>query len=360
MTAPRPYTLVAELTYRCPLRCPYCSNPTDHARRADVLDTAAWLSVFEQAETLGVVQVHLTGGEPLVRHDLEPLVERARRLELYTQLVTSGIPLTRARLAGLRARGLDAVQLSMQDADPSAADRMAGRAAFVRKLEVARWTKELGFPLTLNVVLQRENVGRVAEIVALAERLEADRLELANVQYLGWALDNRAALLPTRAALDRARAAAATARARLAGRMEIVFVMPDYWSDRPKPCMDGWARRYVVVSPDGLALPCAAAHTLPGLHFDSVRDRPLADIWSASPAFNAFRGDGWMPSPCRECPQRSADFGGCRCQAFHLTGDAAATDPACALSPFHDVVLAARARADGAAASALRYRGASP
>lgn len=359
--AERPYTLIAELHYACPLRCAYCSNPVDYAQHtgpAQLLPTERWLRVFEEAEALGVVQVHLTGGEPLLHQELDRLVAGARALDLYTNVITGGIPLDRRRLHRLRDCGLDAVQLSFQ-ADRPGADRMAGVEAFESKLAVARWVKEAGLPLTVNVVLHRENIDRVREIVALAERLAADRLELANVQYLGWALLNRRALLPTRDQLARARAAALEAKARLRGAMEVVFVIPDYYADVPRSCMEGWGRRYLVIAPDGLALPCHAARSLPGFVFDNVRDRPLAAIWQESEAFNRFRGDAWMPSPCRTCDSRQLDFGGCRCQAFHLLGDPAATDPACRWSPAHQVVLEARAEAEEAnraGAPALRLR----
>ncbi len=358
----RPYTLIAELTYKCPLRCVYCSNPLDFARHAQELDTQTWRRVFREAEALGVVQVHLTGGEPLVRSDLEPLIEEARALDLYTNLITSGIPLTRERLAGFRQLGLDNVQVSIQDVAAPASDRIAGLSSFDRKLAVAGWVKELGFPLTLNMVLHRDNLDRIDEVVALAESLGADRLELANTQYLGWALLNRAALLPTRAQLDRARNAAAAARERLKGRMEVLFVLPDYYSEFPKACMDGWGRRFVLISPDGLALPCHVAHTLPGIEFDNVRAHPLEEIWRDSAGFNQYRGEEWMPEPCRSCDRRAIDYGGCRCQAFHLTGNAAATDPACSLAPQHRLVEEARERADREAESPveLQYRTASP
>ncbi len=347
MSSPyRPYTLVAELTYRCPLRCVYCSNPLDYARHDRELDTATWLRVLREAEDLGVVQLNLTGGEPLLRDDLEVLIEEARRLDLYTNLITSGIPLTLDRLRAFRARGLDNVQLSLQDVEAETSDRIAGHRSFARKLEVAGWVKSIGLPLTLNVVLHRHNLDRVPEIVARAESLAADRLELANTQYLGWALLNRAALLPTREQLERARTVAGAARDRLRGTMEVLFVVPDYYARFPKSCMDGWGRRFMVISPDGLVLPCHVAHTLPGIGFESVRDRALAGIWNDSPGLNAFRGEDWMPEPCRSCERRKEDFGGCRCQAFHLTGDAAVTDPACSLSPHHAIVEAARAEAD--------------
>ena len=355
----RPYTLVAELTYRCPLRCPYCSNPVDWARRRNELDTATWCRVFREAEDLGVVQLNLTGGEPLLRDDLEQLIEAARQLDLYTNLITSGIPLTRERLEKFRTLGLDNVQISIQDVTAAASNRIAGYESFEQKLEVGRWVKELGMPLTINTVLHRENLDNVDAIVALAERMQADRLELANTQYLGWALLNRRALLPTREQLDRSRAVAAAARQRLRGCMEVLFVTPDYYAEYPKTCMDGWGQRFIVVSPEGLALPCHAAHTIPGLAFENVRDRALSSIWSESPGFNAFRGEGWMPEPCRSCDRRTVDFGGCRCQAYHLTGNAAATDPVCTLAPTHGLIDVARAEvADGGAP--LRYRSAKP
>jgi pyrroloquinoline quinone biosynthesis protein E len=355
--APRPYTLVAELTYRCPLRCAYCSNPLDWAARPATLDTATWVDVFRQAEELGVVHVNLTGGEPLLRADLEALIAGARRLDLYTHLVTSGVPLAAPRIAALRAAGLDSVQLSIQDVDPDAAERIAGRRVPGGKGALARALRDAGLPLTINVVLHRDNIGRVPAFVALAETVGADRLELANVQYLGWALRNRAALLPTAAQIATARDEAARAAARLRGAMDVVFVLPDYHADFPKPCMDGWGRRFVVVTPDGFVLPCHAAHGLPGLRFEKVTDRPLGDVWRDSPAFAAFRGESWMQEPCRSCPHRTRDFGGCRCQAFHLTGDPAATDPACALSPAHAIVEAAR-RAPAAALTLRAAHGA--
>ena len=356
----RPYTLVAELTYRCPLRCVYCSNPVDWARHTDRLETEDWLRIFREAEDLGVVQLNLTGGEPLLRRDLEALVEGARGLDLYTNLITSGIPLTRERLAGLKARGLDNVQVSIQDVTAAASDRIAGLRSFDRKLEIARWVKELGLPLTVNTVLHRENLDRIDEVIGLAESLAADRLELANTQYLGWALVNREALLPTPAQLDRAREVARAARRRLQGRMEVLFVTPDYYADFPKACMDGWGRRFIVVAPDGLVLPCHAAHTLPGLVFDNAKDRSLREIWQGSSAFGAFRGEAWMPEPCRSCDRRAVDFGGCRCQAFHLTGNAAATDPVCPLAPDHELITSARRTALAPALGPLEYRVADP
>jgi pyrroloquinoline quinone biosynthesis protein E len=355
-TAPRPWTLVAELTYRCPLRCPYCSNPLDWAARRDGLSTGDWVRVLEEAEALGVVSLNLTGGEPLLRDDLETIAAAARRLDLYTTLITSGLPLTRERLAGLAKAGIDAVQLSVQDVTEAGCDRIAGTKSFAQKMAVAEWVKALGLPLTLNMVLHRSNIDHVAEAVALAERMGAERLELANTQYLGWALPNRAALMPSPAHVAAAREIAAAARERLRGRIDVLFVLPDYMSDRPRPCMDGWGERFIVVTADGLALPCHAAHSLPGLTWEKVTERSLAKIWRDSPGFNAYRGTGWMREPCRSCDRRTKDHGGCRCQAFSLTGDAAATDPACGLSPDHGLVVAAREAAAAGPAPAFLYR----
>jgi pyrroloquinoline quinone biosynthesis protein E len=375
MDAERPYTLIAELTYACPLRCVYCSNPVDFAKHKERLSAADWGRVFAEADELGVMQLNLTGGEPLVRVDLEEIVAHAARLGLYTNLITSGLPLTRDRLARIRDAGIDSVQLSIQDIEKESSERIAGRESFEHKLEVASWVKELGLPLTLNTVLHRENIANVAGIVALAERFSAERLELANAQYLAWALVNRDRLLPAREELEGARAVAHAARERLKGRMEILFVLPDYYSDRPKACMSGWGQRYIVVSPDGLALPCHLAHTLPGFSAENVLERPLDAIWNDSALFRAFRGEDWMEEPCRSCERRSIDFGGCRCQTFHLTGSVTATDPACALSSQHGLVerardhaeqlvsvdrLAQKRAADGSSdAPALRYREAS-
>jgi len=341
-----PYTLVAELTHRCPLACPYCSNPRELVRGNDEMPTADWVRVVDEAAALGVMQMHLTGGEPLARSDLEAIAQRARWKDLYVNLVTSGVPLDRERLRRL-APNLDHVQLSVQDADPASSDRIAGHSSFDAKMRVAAWVKELGLPLTINVVLHRENLDRVDAIVALAERLGADRLELANVQLVSWALENAQALLPTRSQIDRAREVAHAAKERLRGRMEVILVLPDWHADRPRACMDGWARRFVVVAPDGAVLPCHAARSLP-LAFDSVRGASLGRIWETSEAMRAFRGEAWMPEPCVSCERRSIDYGGCRCQAFALTGDVRATDPACGLAPAHGLVKAARERAEEA------------
>lgn len=356
MTAPRPYNLIAELSYRCPLRCPYCSNPLAYRSVRDGLDAGDWCRVFREAAALGALHVGLTGGEPTTRPDLPEIVAGAAEAGLYTHLVTAGAAPSAAPLAELRAAGLRSVQLSIQDARAAESDAIAGAEAFERKLAYAAEVRALGLPLTLNVVLHRRNLARIPEMVALARRLDAERLELANVQYYGWALRNRAALLPGRAQLERA--VEAVRRARDAGsRPEILFVLPDYFTGRPKPCMDGWGRRAMVVAPDGRVLPCHAAAEIPGLEFWSVRERDLAACWAQAPGMNAYRGRDWMPEPCRSCPERERDLGGCRCQAYQLTGDAGATDPVCSLAPEHGVVLAAREAAEAHDAPDLVHRG---
>jgi pyrroloquinoline quinone biosynthesis protein E len=343
MGAPRPWNLVAELTYRCPLGCPYCSNPLALRDFPDALDAADWGRVFAEAAALGVVHVGLTGGEPSARRDLDEIVRAATRAGLYSHLVTAGIPLGPEGLAALRDVGLCSVQVSIQDASAAPSDALAGAECFERKLAVARTARSLGLPLTLNVVLHRRNLARVRELIALARELGAARLELANTQYLGWALRNREGLLPDREQL--AEAVRAVAEARRAGdRPEILFVLPDYHRDRPKPCMDGWGRRHLVVTPDGRALPCHGAAAIPGLEFWNVRHHGVAACWRDAPGMNAYRGEAWMREPCRSCAERGRDHGGCRCQAFALVGDAAATDPACTLSPLHERVSAWRTR----------------
>lgn len=333
----RPFGLLAELTYRCPLACPYCSNPLNLADYRDELTTAEWQRVVGEAQELGVLQLHLSGGEPLVRHDLVDIVKSASELGLYTNLITSALGLSRRRAEQLKAAGLENVQISIQADEQSVSDRIAGTPSFERKIEAAHLVKELGWPLTLNVVLHRLNIDRVAEILRLAEELEADRIELANTQYYGWGLANRDALLPSRAQLERAEPVVRAARKRLAGRMEVMYILPDYYSQYPKPCMDGWGKRQLTVTPNGDALPCPAAHKLP-LPRASVREDSLARIWTESPLFQRFRGTDWMPEPCRSCDRREITLGGCRCQAFQLTGDAARTDPVCQFSPDHGIV----------------------
>jgi pyrroloquinoline quinone biosynthesis protein E len=328
-----PMAILAELTHRCPLQCPYCSNPLELDRVAGELDTATWLRVLDEAAALGVLQVHFSGGEPLVRRDLATLVARASRAGLYTNLITSAVLLDQERLDALVAAGLDHVQISFQDVDDAEGDRVAGyRNAQRRKREAAARVQAAGLPLTVNAVVHRQNLERLDAIIDAAVGLGARRLEVAHVQYYGWALANRAALLPTRAQLDAATATVDAARERLRGRLVIDYVVPDYHAALPKACMSGWGRRFMNLTPTGKALPCHAAETLPGFDFPSVRTMSVGEIWHDSDAFNRFRGTGWMLEPCRTCERREIDWGGCRCQAFALTGNAAATDPVCHLA----------------------------
>ena len=332
----RPLVLLAELTYRCPLHCPYCSNP---ARYPDgELSTEEWSRVFREAASLGIFHLALSGGEPLLRADLTRLVGEAAQAGLYPNLITSGVGLESYRACALREAGLESVQLSFQSDQAELADKVAGARAHEGKLRAARIIREAGLALSMNVVLHRANISRLGPVIALAEALGAERLELANVQYYGWAHLNRASLLPTREQAVAALKIATAEKERLAGRMEIYYVLPDMYETRPKPCMQGWGRRYMTVNPAGEVLPCPTAGGIPGLRFDSVRERGLAWIWDESESFNRFRGTEWMPLPCRECPQKEIDFGGCRCQAALLTGNAAATDPVCALSPDREIV----------------------
>lgn len=334
----RPYGLLAELTYRCPLHCPYCSNPVQTTAVGE-LDTEQWERVVREAAALGVLQIGFSGGEPLQRKDLEVLVEVAREAGLYTNLITSGLGLTEGRAARLLDAGLDNVQVSFQAAEEELADRIAGvRHGHEQKLRTVDIIKETGMALSLNVVLHRLNIGRLEQIIAFAEKLGATRLELANTQYYGWAYRNRSILIPTRAQVEAASAIALAARKRLTGIMEVLYVLPDYFTDRPKPCMNGWGQRYLTVNPSGFVLPCPTAGEIPGLAFETIRERSLAWIWSESESFNRFRGTEWMPDPCRSCPRKELDFGGCRCQAALLTGDPSNTDPACEFSPYHRLV----------------------
>ena len=355
MSAELPTTLLAELTHRCPLHCPYCSNPIELVRAERELATEDWLRVLDQARALGVLQLGLSGGEPLVRRDLEQIAAHARGLGFYSTLVTSGLGLTRARAEALRRTGLEHVQISIQDVETADAERIAGAASVRQKLAAAAVVRELGFAFSLNVVLHRANIDHAEALIDLAAGLGADRLELANTQYYGWGLLNRAALMPTRQQVAAAEGVVRAARERYRGRLRITYVLPDYHGIYPKPCYGGWGRSYIVVTPDGAALPCHGATGIAGMEFDSVRDRTLEWIWRESPAFNAYRGEEWMRPPCRDCARRSTDFGGCRCQAYALTGDAAATDPVCALAPGRPVIDAALAESSDEAA--YEYRG---
>jgi pyrroloquinoline quinone biosynthesis protein E len=355
---PQPLWLLAELTYRCPLQCPYCSNPVDYARHDQELATADWLRVLREARALGATQLGFSGGEPLARKDLVELVAEARRLGYYTNLITSAIGLDEARLRALKEAGLDNVQISFQASSRELNDRIAGLPSFERKLAAARLVKAQGFPLTLCVVIHRGNIDAIAAILDLAIELQADYVELASTQYYGWAKQNRNQLLPSKEQVTRAEAVAHQYQQRCAGSMRIFYVVPDYHEDRPKACMNGWGAVFLAIAPDGAALPCHAARELPGFVFPNVREHSVAEIWNGSEAFNRYRGDAWMKEPCRSCPERFKDFGGCRCQAWLLTGDAANADPVCGKSPRHQVVLDAVAEAAAAAPGPWLYRNA--
>ena len=341
MALNQPTTLLAELTYRCPLHCPYCSNPLEMTRAEAELSTEDWKRVFTQARNLGVLQLGLSGGEPLVRKDLEELVAHAREEGLYTTLVTSALGLTRQRAERLKAAGIDHIQISFQDTDTVNAERIAGVRSVKQKLEGAALVKSLDLAFSVNVVLHRGNLDRLGEIIEMAAELGADRLELANTQYYGWASKNRHMLMPTQEQVERSRPIAEAAIKRYKGKMQILYVLPDYYEQYPKPCYGGWGNVYILVTPEGRALPCHGATQISHLQFVNVREHPLEWIWTQSPIFNAFRGNDWMQEPCRSCPRKEKDFGGCRCQAFALTGDAASTDPVCSLSPRHDIITGA-------------------
>lgn len=356
MSPAPPLAILLELTHRCPLQCPYCSNPMALDGKAGEFSTAQWRDVIAQAADLGVLQAHFSGGEPMAHAGLSELVREAAARGLYSNLITSAVLLTPARAQELADAGLDHVQISIQDAAPASADRIAGfDGAHARKAQAASAVRAAGLPLTVNAVVHRQNLERLPQMIALALEWGAQRLEVAHVQYYGWALANRAALLPTRVQVDRATEIVEAARRAHEGRLAIDYVVPDYYAARPKACMGGWGRQFLNVTPIGRVLPCHAAETIRALTFDSVLDRPLAEIWAESPAFAAFRGTQWMPNPCASCDRREIDWGGCRCQALAIAGDAAATDPACALSPLHGRMLEAAAEAD-APAPPFRYR----
>ena len=349
-----PIGLLAEITHRCPLQCPYCSNPVALEAPADELTLAEWSRCFDEAAALGILQLHVSGGEPLVRADAPEIVRAARKAGLYTNLITAAVNLSPARADALAEAGVDHVQVSLQDAEPAGCARITGAPkAFDRKLAAMRLVRERDIPLTLNAVVHRHNLGSVARMIDLAIEVGAHRIEIANTQYYGWALRNRSALMPTPEQVAEAGEVVERARTRLEGRLLIDYVAPDYHAVAPKPCMGGWGREFLVVAPGGAVMPCHAAASIPNLDFASVRERPLADIWHHSDAFERFRGTGWMRDPCRSCTHREEDWGGCRCQALMLTGDARNADPACALSPHHTRL---RAELDGAVAAAIAER----
>lgn len=335
----QPLWLLAELTYRCPLHCVFCYNPVQLKQASSELTTAEWVEVMRQARQLGAAQLGFSGGEPLVRDDLEELVQEAHRLGYYTNLITSGVGLTPARAQRLKDAGLDHVQLSFQDSTRELNDFLSHTKTFELKKKVAQTIKAHDWPMVMNCVLHRHNLPHVGQIIEMALDLGAEYLELANVQYYGWAWVNRDHLMPTRAQLQEAEAVVQGWRERIGKQCRLLFVVPDYFEERPKACMNGWGSVFLSIAPDGLAMPCHNARDLPGLQLPNVREQPIADIWQRSQAFNAYRGQDWMQEPCRSCDERHKDFGGCRCQAFMVTGDAAATDPVCSKSPQHEKIV---------------------
>ena len=337
-TPGNPLWLLAEVTYKCPLHCVFCYNPVDYTRYGEELSTEDWLRVLRQGRELGATQLGFSGGEPLVRDDLEIMVSEARKLGYYSNLITSGVGLNEKRIAAFKEGGLDHIQLSFQDSTREMNDFLSSTKTFALKQKVAKLIKQYDFPMVFNCVLHRHNIDHVQQILEMAEAMDAEYVELANTQYYGWAYVNRDQLLPTREQLKRAEEVTNQFRERVGNKMRIFFVVPDYYEERPKACMNGWGALFLTVTADGLALPCHEARMLPGLAFPNVRDHDLRWIWYDSPGFNAYRGDSWMKEPCRSCPEKVKDFGGCRCQAYMLTGDAANTDPVCGLSPLHHLV----------------------
>ncbi|MFA9461078.1 pyrroloquinoline quinone biosynthesis protein PqqE [Thiohalorhabdus methylotrophus] len=344
---PSPRWLLAEVTYRCPLQCVYCSNPVEMANYRNELDTEDWFRIFREARELGAVQLGFSGGEPLLRKDLEDLVAESSRLGYYTNLITSGVGMSEDRVAALKEAGLDHIQISFQASNEVLNDYLGGNKSFQHKMEMAHAIKRHGYPMVLNVVLHRHNLDQTAEILDMAEALEADYVELANTQYYGWAWLNQKELMPSLQQVRDAEAVANRYKERLKDRMQIYYVIPDYFEKRPKPCMNGWGNVFLGVAPDGAALPCHIARQLPGLEFPNLHDVSVREAWFESEAFNHFRGFDWMKEPCRSCSERFDDFGGCRCQAYMLTGDPANTDPVCEFSPHHDKIVAAGEAAKG-------------
>ena len=337
-----PIGLLAELTHRCPLQCPYCSNPLELDRVNQELTTAEWQDVMRQAGELGILQIHLSGGEPTLRKDLEDIVEVAAKAGLYTNLITAGVTLTRDRLKRLKELGLDHVQLSIQDVDDANAEKISAyKNGLAKKRELGAWVRELDMPLTINAPIHRHNIENLPNIIKFAVEMGAGRIEVANIQYYAWALKNRASLMPTRAQVIKSAEIVEEAKERLKGILVFDFVVPDYYAKTPKPCMGGWGKGIMNITPQGRVLPCHASEQIPGLEFDNVKDKRLADIWLNGQAFNKYRGTSWMKEPCKSCPRAEIDFGGCRCQAMAFTGDATNTDPACKFSEHHAAFVAA-------------------
>ncbi|WP_018098043.1 pyrroloquinoline quinone biosynthesis protein PqqE [Sinorhizobium meliloti] len=355
---PPPMAMLAELTHRCPLACPYCSNPIALTQAKEELSTEEWTGVFAQAADLGVLHLHLSGGEPAARRDLVELTQAASSLGLYTNLITSGVGLTEARMNSLAEVGLDHIQLSIQGVSPESADRIGGyKGGYERKMAVAGWAADAAIPLTLNAVCHRQNMGEIDEMIELAIRLKARRIEVATVQFHGWAERNKEVLMPTREQVERATRTVAEAREKYQGLLVIDYVPADYYSKYPKACMGGWGRVGLNVTPSGRVLPCHAAETIPSLSFENVREKSLSSIWYESNAFNAYRGEDWMPELCRSCERKKVDFGGCRCQAMALAGDASATDPVCIRSPLRDRLTLEVEQLSAPSVVAMNYRG---
>ncbi len=352
----KPLWLLAELTYRCPLQCPYCSNPVEYARYKDELDTGQWFKVLREARKLGAAQLGFSGGEPLARRDLEALIAEARRLGYYTNLITSGVGMDEARVAAFKEAGLDHIQLSFQASSETLNNTLGGTDTFRHKLDMARVIKKYDYPMVLNIVLHRQNIDQIEDILRMTIELDADYVELASTQYYGWSKLNAELLLPTREQLARAERVAREYQERMKGRMRIIYVVPDYYETRPKACMNGWGAVFLTVAPDGAALPCHAARQLPDFEFPNVREHSIDWIWNESPAFLRYRGDAWMKEPCRSCPERDKDFGGCRCQAFMMTGDATNADPVCDKSPFHARLVAEVDRISAQSIETVRAR----
>lgn len=341
-STPKPLWLLAEVTYRCPLHCAFCYNPTDYISHThNELTTAEWLKALREARKMGALQLGISGGEPLLRDDIEELVAEAGGLGYYSNLITSGVGLTEKRIAEFKRGGLDHIQLSMHDITKEINNFITDTNTFELKKKVAAMIKDYGYPMVLNVVIHRYNIEHIGEILEMAEALGADYVELANTQYYGWSLINRSQLMPTREQLEKAEAVTNRFRERVGNKMKVFFVVPDYYSDRPKKCMNGWGEVFMIVTAEGTVLPCHSARVLPGMTFPNVKENGLEWAWTDSPAFNKYRGDSWMKEPCRTCPEKEKDLGGCRCQAFLLTGDAESADPVCSLSPNHDVILQA-------------------
>jgi len=333
-----PRWLLAELTYKCPLQCPYCSNPVDYSRYPNELGTDDWKRVLSEARKMGAVQLGFSGGEPLTRQDLPDLVQHARQLGYYSNLITSGYGLTEDKIIQLKTAGLDHIQVSIQASSEALNDHLAGTTSYQMKKQVAHLVKKHGYPMVLCVVIHRENIHQMPQILEMAEELGADYLELANTQYYGWAHINRDLLLPTREQFEQAEAIAQAFKQKMTGKMKIYYVIPDFYEDRPKACMNGWGTTFLTIAPDGTALPCHSARDLPGLDCPNVVNDSVQSIWHDSKAFNFFRGTHWMKEPCQSCDEKEKDFGGCRCQAYLLTGDMYNTDPVCSKSPNHEVI----------------------